>query len=204
VDVQACNGTGCGSWASSSWTATVAEQPPEYDPAYAEGSDTDESAYARICSGRACPTFGAAEAAQDEVGVTATAGAVCANVRVSVTKSNPVGHIWRMRHALTFCADKKRVTRVWNRVVDGEILIPSWARPFYPWEWSTITDSPPAVNVWSSRSFARLRFRMCGVFRELGPLCITNEPWIEITLYGDGTAFCNTSAGRVRNCAVAR
>lgn len=107
-----------------------------------------------------------------------------------------------MRHELNFCADRNRITRVWNRLVDGEILIPSWASSIYPWKWLTITDSQPAVGVWSSRSFARIRFEMCGLFRGLGPLCRVNEPWIEITLYGDGNAICNSSVGRLRNCRV--
>jgi hypothetical protein len=56
--------------------------------------------------------------------------------------------------------------------------------------------------VWSSTSFGRLRFKMCGLFRDLGPFCVIAEPWIEITLYGDGRAICGSSIGRIRNCSV--
>jgi hypothetical protein len=43
---------------------------------------------------------------------------------------------------------------------------------------------------------------MCGLFRSIGPLCRVNEPWIEITIYGDGNAICNSSTGRLRNCRI--
>lgn len=196
VDVQACNGTGCGSWASSEWTAAVSAALPEYDPAFAEGTDADEFFYTSLCSGKSCP------AALMSSSAGATANAVCARVGGAVTKSNWLYRIWRMRHELNFCADRNRITRIWNRLVDGEILIPSWASSIYPWRWLTITDSHPGVGVWSSRSFARVRFEMCALFRSLGPLCRVNEPWIEITLYGDGNAICNSSTGRLRNCKV--
>jgi hypothetical protein len=194
VDVLACNGTGCGAWASSGWTEPVAEPLPEYDPAYAEGTDSDEFFYTSMCSGQNCPAALFVNAA--------SSNAVCARVGGYVTKSNSVTKIWRMRHELSFCADRNRVTRVWNRLIDAEILTPSWSRTIYPWEWTTVTDSPPAVNVSSSRSFARVRFRMCGVFRGFGPLCRTDEPWIELTLNGDGSALCYASTGRLRNCRL--
>jgi hypothetical protein len=194
VDVLACNGTGCGSWASSDWTEPVAEPAPVYDAAYAEGSDSDGFFYTSMCSGKECPAALFVNAA--------SSNAVCARVGGYVTKSNSVTKIWRMRHELSFCADRSRVTRVWNRIIDAEILTPSWSRSIYPWEWTTVTDSPPAVSVSSSRSFARVRFRMCGVFRGFGPLCRTDEPWIELTLNGDGSAVCYASTGRLRNCRL--
>jgi hypothetical protein len=199
VDVLACNGTGCGAWASSAWTAAVAEQLPEYDPAYAEGGDVDEFAVTDLCSGSSCPAN-----LVDGGGrwSSVTANARCSRVGGSVTKSNSVTRIWRMRHELWFCVDRAKITRVWNRLIDGEILTPSWSRSIYPWEWSTVTDSPPATGVWSSRSFARVRFRMCGVFRGFGPFCRSDEPWIEITIRGDGSAYCQSSAGQLRNCRV--
>lgn len=196
VDVQACNGTGCSSWSSSAWTATVVEPLAEYDPAYAEGKDTDEFVYTSLCSGTSCP------AALMSGSAAATSAALCARVEAQLTRSNQVTRLWRMRHRLSFCADRSKITRVWDRLIDGEILTPSWSRSVYPWTWNTITDSPPAINVYSSRSFARVRFQMCAVFRGLGPLCRTAEPWIEISLHGDGSAVCNSSVGRIRNCKV--
>jgi hypothetical protein len=194
VDVLACNGTGCGSWASSSWTAAVAEALPEYDSDYAEGTDSDEFFYTPLCSGRECPSAYFLNSA--------SSNAVCAHVEAHIVRSNPVTKLWRMRHSLRFCADRNRITRIWDRLVDGEILIPWWARTVYSWEWSTITDSPPTLGVWSSRSFARLRFKMCAVFRGIGALCPTAEPWIELTLRADGSAICLTSVGPARNCTV--
>ena len=199
VDVQACNGTGCGSWASSAWSAPVVEPLPVYDPVYAEGADTDEFTTTTLCSGFSCAmslVHGHTATAQQP-----TSNAVCARVGGSVTRSNSVTRIWRMSHRLAFCADRGRVTRVWDRVVDGEILVPALARMFYPWEWQTVTDSPPAVGSWSSRSFARIRFRMCAVFR-VGPVCHVAEPWIELVLYGDGRVTCQSSVGQLRNCRV--
>ena len=201
VDVQACNGTGCGSWASSDWSAAVTEPAPEYDPAYAEGSDLDESWLIQTCSGRACSAL---KAFVFVPAVTAaTSVKACYRVGASVYKSNSVTRIWRMDHSVSYCVGGNKLLRVWDRVVDGEILIPAWARVFYPWDWEVVADSRPAVGVSSSRSYAKLRFQMCGTFR-IGPLCFTNEPWIEITLSGSGAATCNTSAGRVRNCSEPR
>jgi hypothetical protein len=199
VEVLACNGTGCGSWAVSTWTAAVAPPLPVYDPAFVEGTDTDEAFYHSICTGRQCPASLVSGGS-----ATPTSGARCAEVGVILTKRSSLYEIWRMRHLLSFCADRRRITRVWNRIVDGEILIPGWARSVYPWEWEKVTDSPASVNVPSSRSFGRIRFRMCAVFRTLGPLCTINEPWIELTLYADGSALCNASVGRVRNCVIPR
>lgn len=197
VDVLACNGTGCGAWASSTWTAQVAEPQPVYDAAYAEGTDTDEFTSSTLCSGRSCSTsllHGLSSAAPR-----ATSNAVCAVVGGSVTRSNPVTRIWRMSHRLSFCADRNRVTRIWDRVVDGEVLLSGVARALYPWEWQTVTDSPPTVGQSSTRSFARIRFRMCALFR-FGPVCQIAEPWIELGLYGDGRVTCQSSVGQLRNC----
>jgi hypothetical protein len=200
VDVLACNGTGCGAWASSAWTAAVAEGPPVYDPAYAEGSDSDEFSLTTLCSGQSCPAalVSGPSAGPNQV----TGNAVCARVEAHVTRSNSFTRLWRMRHSLSFCADRSRITRVWDRLLDGEILVPGWARTFYPWEWIVVSDSPPATRVSSSTSFGRLRFSMCGMFRHVGPICAIAEPWIEITLYGDGRAICGSSIGRIRNCSV--
>jgi hypothetical protein len=196
VDVLACNGTGCGTWASSSWTAQVAEPAPAYDAAYAEGVDTDEFTSTTLCSGRSCsPAFLSGSLTTQP----ATTNAVCARVGGFVTRSNAVTRIWRMTHQLSFCADRSKVTRVWDRVVDAEILLPGAARVFYPWEWQTVTNSPPVVGQWSTRSFARVRFRMCAVFR-FGPVCHTAEPWIELALHGDGRVTCQSSVGQLRNC----
>mgnify|MGYP000663316254 CR=1 FL=1 len=41
VDVMACNGTGCSSWASSGWTATVSQPPPPPVYACSNGWDDD-------------------------------------------------------------------------------------------------------------------------------------------------------------------
>jgi hypothetical protein len=199
VDVLACNGTGCGAWASSAWTATVAAPLPVYDPVYAEGTDADEFATSTLCSGSSC-----AMSLVHGHGANArpvTAGAVCARVGGTVTRSNSVTRIWRMIHRLAFCADRNRITRVWDRVVDGEILLPGAVRAFYPWEWQTVADSPPTLGIGSSRSYARVRFRMCALFR-LGPVCHVAEPWIEFTLYGDGRVTCQSSAGPLRNCRM--
>jgi hypothetical protein len=199
VDVLACNGTGCGSWAVSAWTAQVVEQLPVYDPVYAEGGDTDEFASTTLCSGRLCSV--SLLHGHSSTGPQATSNAVCARVGGSVTRSNAIGRIWRMNHWLSFCADRSKVTRVWDRVVDGEILLSAVARTFYPWEWQTVTDSSPSVGTWSTRSFARIRFRMCGLFR-FGPVCHSSEPWIELVLHGDGRVTCQSSVGQLRTCRV--
>jgi hypothetical protein len=199
VDVRACNGTGCGSWASSAWSAAVAAPPPVYEPAYAEGTDTDEFTTTTLCSGSSCAVSHVH--GHGAVARPVTGNAVCARVGGSVTRSNSVTPIWRMSHRLAFCADRSRITRVWDRVVDGEILIPGWAQAFYPWEWQTVADSPPVVGWGSSRSFARVRFRMCAVFR-IGPVCHVAEPWIELTLFADGRVTCQSSAGPLRNCRL--
>ena len=165
---------------------------PEYDPAYAEGGGEDQSWYEQLCG------FGYDMAScYEAVGNAKAIG--CADVGAYVLKRNSVTRIWLFSHRLRFCWNGSSVTSVWNRVVDGQILIPGWARSFYPWEWMIVSDSAPAGGASPTVSFVKARFKMCGAFR-VGPVCVTDEPWISLELRGDGSAVCRTSAGRVRDC----
>lgn len=180
-----------------------APAPPAYDPAYGEGVVTLETSYEQLCSGTACPA--AAVAGSTTPGVAAAVPTVpivpsgCAFVGATVMKSNTLTRIWRARQQFRFCWSGSVVTRVWDRIVDGDVLIPGWARVFYPWEWSVVASSPPATGVRASTGYEKFRFRMCGSF-QAGPFCISDEPWIAITIYGSGAAYCTTSAGPSRDC----
>ena len=166
-----------------------------YDPAYAEGDSVDEAWYEQTC--------GSAEGmipCYEGFSFKATG---CADVGAAILKRNAVTQIWRFTHTLAFCWNGARVTSVWNRIAFGEILTPSWSRTVYPWEWSIVADSPPMSSFASTTSFVKARFKMCGTF-QFGPFCVADEPWFRFDLRGDGSAVCNTSAGRVRDCREQR
>lgn len=167
-------------------TTTAAPELPAYDPAYAEGTVSDEST---------------AQLSIQYLGIGGLPTG-CSSASSKVTKSNSFTKIWRMGMNVSWCFGGGKVKTINNRRVTGEILTPSLSRLLYPWTWSIVSEELPKVGVTEAKSFAIVRFSMsAGPFKVIGVLNQTDEPWIDITIRGDGTAICSTSAGPVRNCS---
>lgn len=206
VDVQACNGTGCGSWSSSNWTAAVAQAPPPPAPVVdSDGdgiSDSNDNCPTYYSRDNKCDSdvsyYRVAEHSRSLAGYTPplncpprTTGSAWRSV--SVTGYNVFGNPL-VRFILT-------VGRCWNRSVITKVEV----RPDYQllalccWfergikAYDVIGDGLDArfYANWNRDTFtvyAKYGFEQClpkgfGCLREVGP-------WIRLTVYrGYGSAF---------------